>query len=258
MLLCTLHSATHSTIPTPTDSVYTHSNRVAESPSHPAAPLSVQQAEQAGSAARAGGAVVFLVYFCACFYSLRGTRKMGSADWKRAAAAAVVAFIAQLGGILLSVAERAASVGGSPPSPLHCLCCTCGCAPLADWRPRWRLGAVCGMWRAMRGVWHAACSVCGKWEGGKGCGVSARTCGWQFFLFYATSHATHVARCTSRAHLAARDSLANAKRKQNWEMSFLWGEHGVCVMQVVLMIYWFHKKATDLGKGIPIRVRWLT
>lgn len=90
----------------PIDSVYSHSNRVAESPSCPAAPLSVQQAEQAGSAARAGGAVVFLVYFCACFYSLRGTRKMGSADWKRAAAAAVddvVAFIAQLGGILLSL-----------------------------------------------------------------------------------------------------------------------------------------------------------
>lgn len=95
---CCFHS-TLCTQPAPpkTDSVYTHSNRVPQYPPAPSCcPFSMQQSRAVG-AVRAGGAVVFLVYFCACFYSLRGTRKMGSADWKRAAAdVAVVAFIAAL------------------------------------------------------------------------------------------------------------------------------------------------------------------
>lgn len=100
------------------------------------------------------------------------------------------------------------SAGWDPP--LSLACCQCRWQPLSPSLAMLHLWLCATGWLTAsvaprRGVRHVAgdarcvaCSVQCVWDekGCAGCVGCAHTCGWQFFLFYATSHAAHAVRCT--------------------------------------------------------------
>lgn len=100
--------------------------------------------------------------------------------------------------------------------------------------------AACGRRRAVCGMQRAVCMGCERV-----CGVWGMCAYLWVTIFLILCNIACGTRCTSRAHLAARGSLANEKRKQMCEMSFLLGKHCVCVMQAFQMIYRYYKKANQ-------------
>lgn len=71
---------------------------------------------------------------------------------------------------------------------------------------------------------------------------------FSYFMQHRMRHTLHAARAEHTWLHGAAWQMRSVNKCA--KCHFYGGEHGVCVMQVLLMIYWLYKKARELGKEI--------